>query len=46
MTFNYMSVFLSLRSGWKFHGIISGTTGEPQAFALGSGGLGEVGSDL
>ena len=46
MKSSYMSVFLLLRSGWELHVIMVGHTGEPQASALGSRGLGEVDGDL
>ena len=46
MTSSYMSVFLSLRSGWELHVIMLDLTEEPQTSAPGSLGLGEVDSDL
>ena len=35
-----------LRSGWVIQFIILGSTGEPQALAMGPTGLGEIDSDL
>ena len=37
---------MSIGSGWELHFVISGPIGEPQVFALGSRGIGEVDSDL